>query len=196
MEAVQARPLAEAEAKRLEEKIKASPRGEAGNLRDAAVQNGLRDYFELGPIAPYMPQPNPTGRMQGQTYESVARPQSMTPDRLAQVYHIPPEKVAYPDTGLVTVLLDLRKYPKGATTIVADKPKANYYVATLLKREPPTEDEFRRAYQGSMTRAPERDTLLAMLSQGRPEEYRKAVLEQLRAEANVVIHESARQRGE
>jgi hypothetical protein len=189
---MQARPLAEAEAKKLEEKVKGSPR-EAGNLRDAAVQNGLRDYFELGPMALYMPQPNPTGRMQGTTYESVARPQPMAPERLAQVYHIPPEKVAYPDAAMVTALLNLRKDPKGATTIVADKPKATYYVATLLKREQPTEDEFRRVYQGSMTRAPERDNLLAMLTAGRPEEYRKAVLEQLRAEANVMIHEPARQ---
>ena len=70
--------------------------------------------------------------------------------------------------------------------------KANYYVATLLQRQEPDQDEFRRAYRGSMARAAESDSLLARLSVGRAEEFRKAVVEQLRAEAKVVIQESAR----
>jgi hypothetical protein len=95
---------------------------------------------------------------------------------------------------MVLGLLNLRKDPKGAMTVVSDKPKQNFYVSTLLSRDEPTQDEFRRAYQGSMAQARDGDPLLAYLRGTRPEEYRKAVLEQLRAAAKVTIQETAKQR--
>jgi hypothetical protein len=191
---LQARDLAKKEAERILEAVKKTPR-EAANLRDVAAQNGNREYFDLGPFALYMPQfmPNSTGGF-GKMYASATQQPPLASENLARVYNIPADRVAYPDTDLILGLLNLRKEPKGAMTIVADKPKRNYYVSTLLTRDEPSQDEFRRAYQGSMTSAQERDPLLEILRGSRPDEYRKAVLEQLRAEAKVVIQDTARQR--
>jgi hypothetical protein len=191
---IQARELAKKEADRILEAVNKTPR-EAANLRDAAAQSGGREYFDLGPMALWMPQLNPTA-MGGlsRTYNTVQP--GMTPDQIAQVYHIPADKVAYPDPDMVKKLLDLREKAKGATTVVGDKPKQHYYVATLLERTEPAQDEFRRAYQGSMVRATEADPLLALLARGRPDEYRKAILEQLKTDGKLVMHDAARKREE
>jgi len=146
-------------------------------------------------MALYMLQLNPvaTGGA-SRTYASVMDQPPPPPDRIAQIYNIPADQIAYPDVDMMTSLLNLREEPKGATTVVTDKPNQNFYVATLLSRQEPDQDEFRRAYQGSMARAAEFDPLLAILHGSRPAEYRKAIIEQLRAEAKTVIHETARQR--
>jgi hypothetical protein len=190
---IQARDLAKKEAERILEAIKKT-HGAAANLRDAAKQNGELDYFELGPFALWQPQetPSQTGGAPSRTYATL-QPGS-SPEAIAQLYGIPAKYIAYPDAELVEKLLDLRKNPAGETTIVTDRPKQNYYVATLLQRQEPVEDEFRRVYRGSMIGSTESDRLLAYLAGGRPEEYRKAILEQLRREANVVIHDAAKQR--
>ncbi|HEX4591777.1 MAG TPA: hypothetical protein VH120_17705, partial [Gemmataceae bacterium] len=187
---IQARELAKKEADRILVTVQKTPRA-APNLRDVALQNGNRDYFELPPIAQYMPQLMPT-QMGGLVRNYGTLRPGMSPEQIAQVYQIPPDRIAYPDADMVQRLLDLRKHPAGETAIVADKPKDNYYVATLLQRQEPDQDEFRRSYRGSMVRATESDSLLAQLTAGRAEEFRKAVVEQLRGEAKVVIQESAR----
>jgi hypothetical protein len=191
---LQARDLAKKEAERILEAAKKTPR-EAANLRDVAAQSGNLDYFDVGPFALYMPQfiPTATGSF-GRSYASVVQQPPLPPERLAQVYNIPADRVAYPDSDMVLGLLNLRKEPKGAMTVVSDKPKQNFYVSTLLSRDEPTQDEFRRAYQGSMAQARDGDPLLAYLRGARPEEYRKAVLEQLRAAAKVTIQETAKPR--
>jgi hypothetical protein len=144
-----------------------------------------------------MPQLNPTGMGEiSRTYASVNDRPPYSPEQLGRIYHITADKVAYPDADMVQTLLNLRQKEKGATALVSDKPQQNYYAASLLDRTEPTQDEFRAAYKGSMARAgAERDPLLYQLAYGRSEEYRKAVLEQLRAEANVVVNESARRGG-
>jgi len=109
---------------------------------------------------------------------------------------VPADRIAYPDADMIRKLLDLREHSVGATTIVSDKPKNNYYVAALLQREEPAPDEFRRVYSGSMVGAIESDQLLAYLAQGHPEQYRQAVVEQLRKEAGVVTREAAKRTGE
>ena len=191
---IQARDLAKKEAERIVEKVKKTPR-EAANLRDIAAQNGNRPYFDLGPFALYMPQdlPNATGSV-ARRYDTAAQQPPMTPENLARVYRIPADYVAYPDADMVLGLLNLRKESKGAMTIVSDKPKQNFYVSTLLSKEEPSQEEFRRTYQGSMAQAREGDPLLRMLREGRPAEYRNAVLEQLRREAKVSIQESSQPR--
>ncbi len=191
---IQARGLAKKEAERIVDAVKKTPR-EAANLRDIAAQSGNREYFDLGPFALYMPQflPNSTGGF-GKLYASAAQQPPLTPDKLTQVYNIPADRVAYPDADMVMGLLNLRKEPKGAMTIVADKPQQNFFVSTLLSREEPSQDEFRRAYLGSMSASQEKDPLLGALRGNRPVEYRNAVLEQLRTESKLVIQEGARQR--
>ncbi len=139
-----------------------------------------------------MPQLNPTAMGLSRTYATVQP--GMTPEQLAQVYHIPADKVAFPDAEMIKTLLGLREQEKGATAVVSDRPRMNFYVATLLERSEPPVDEFRRAYQGSMARATEADPLLAMLAHGRPDAYRKAVLEQLKAEAKLELHDAAKRR--
>ena len=105
----------------------------------------------------------------------------ITPEQIAQIYKIPTDRIAYPDGDMVKTLLDLREKQKGATAIVTDKPKQNYYVASLLDTQEPSQDDFRAAYKGSMTRAgADRDPLLNFhLARGNVDAYRKkAVLEQ------------------
>ena len=191
---MQARDLAKKEAERILEAVKKTPR-EVANLRDVAEQNGKREIFDLQPMALYMPQfiPNSMGGV-GRSYSSAAEQPPPPPDRLAQVYNIPADRIAYPDADMILNLLNLRKEPKGATTIVTDRPKQNFYVATLLSRDEPNPDDFRRAYQGSMSQATEGDPLLNYLRRNRPEEYRDAVLEQLKKAANIVMGEGARKR--
>jgi hypothetical protein len=190
-----ARELAKKEAERILEAEKKTPR-EVSNLRDVAVQNGNLEFMEIGPMALYMPQLNPTGMGQvNRTYESVADRPPPPADRLGQIYNIPADRIAYPDVDMLTTLLKLREQPKGATAIVSDRPKKNFYVATLLERREPPQDEFLQVYRGSMARTQAaRDPLLLMLARGRPEEYRKAVLKQLRDDAKVDIRETAKEK--
>jgi hypothetical protein len=188
---LRARDLAKKEADRLQDLVKRA-QGDAPKLRDIAAQNGNFEYFDLGPIALYMPQINPTAMGEVSRDYATIRP-GITPEQVAQVYHIPADRVAYPDGEMVKTLLDLREKEKGATAVVSDKPKQNYFVAALLERNEPSEDEFRLAYKGSMARAGvERDPLLSHLGRGKVDEYRKAVLEQLRSEAKLVINAPAR----
>jgi hypothetical protein len=191
---LQARDLAKKEAERLQDLVKKA-QGDPQKLRDIAAQAGNLEYFDLGPIAQYMPQINPTAMGEISRDYATLRP-GITPEQVAQIYHIPADRIAYPDGDMVKTLLDLREKQKGATAIVTDKPKQNYYVSSLLDTQEPSQDDFRAAYKGSMTRAgADRDPLLNFLGRGKTDEYRKAVLEQLRAEAKVVINDTGRRRG-
>jgi hypothetical protein len=186
---LQARDLAKKEADRLADLAKRA-QGDLPKLRDLAAQNGGREFFELGPVAKYMPQLTAQAGY-GRQYQTVT---DLRPDQIAQVYKIPPDRVAYPDREFVEKLLGLREQTKGATTVLTDQPKKNFYVTSLVERSEPSTDDFRRAYVGSMARATEYDTLLGRLSLDRREKYRKEVLEQLRKEGKVVVNEEARKR--
>jgi hypothetical protein len=191
---LQARDLAKKEADRLQDLVKRA-QGDPAKLRDIAAQNGGREYFDLGPIAQYMPQINPTAMGEISRDYATIRP-GITPEQVALIYHVTADKVAYPDGDMVQTLLNLREKEKGATAVVTDKPKNNYYVGSLLERQEPTQDEFRQAYKGSMARAgADRDPLLNFLARGKVDEYRKAVLEELKAEGKLVVNDAAR-RGE
>jgi hypothetical protein len=190
---IRARDLAKKDADRILDELQKTPRT-AANLKDAAAQNGNREVFDLSPMAVYMPQLLPTQVGTLSRDYATLRP-GMTPEQIAQAYNIPADRIAYPDAEMVQDILKLREDPAGKTIIVSDKPKLNYYVTTLLQRQEPTQEEFQRSYRGSMARATEFDSLLARLTAGRPEEYRKGVLAQLREQSKVVIQESARQRG-
>jgi hypothetical protein len=189
---LQARDLAQKEADRLAGLAKQA-QGDAAKLRDLAAQAGGREFFELGPFAKFMPQVSPFGG-QGRQYQTIADLSS--PEQIAQVYRIPADRIAYPNRDLVDKLLALREQPKGATAVVTDQPKTHFFAAALLDRSEPSQDDFRRAYVGSMARATEFDSLLARLSLDRRERFRKDVLRQFRDEGKVVVNEEARKRGD
>jgi hypothetical protein len=174
---LQARELARKEAEHLADLARRA-QGDVQKLRDLAAQHNGREFFELGPMARKVPQPNPLGT--GRQYQDPT---------------IPSDKIAYAGAELLQKLLDLRKDVKGTTVVVSDQPKKHFFVASLLQREEPKEDEFRQVYVNSMARSATSDTLLAELTSGRRFKYRQEVLEQLRAEAKATINEEARKRG-
>jgi hypothetical protein len=145
--------------------------GDVPKLRDLAVQNGDRNFFELGPMAKRMPVPSPVAGAAKQY----------------QFPTIPQEKIAFPSEELMNGLLDLRKQPRGAAVVLSDLPKDNFYVTSLIFRDEPTQDEFRRSYQGSMAKAIDRDNLLPELSMEGRMKYRREMLKQLREQAKVFV---------
>lgn len=145
--------------------------GDVPQLRDLAAQNGHREFFEIGPIARRMPVPsaNPGA---GRQYQQPT---------------ISQEKIAFPSAELLDGLLNLRKDPLGTVAVLSDFPKANFFVTTLLARDEPSQDEFRRAYVGSMARAVESDRLLPELTLENRLKYQRETIKQLRELANVVV---------
>lgn len=165
----EARKLAKAEADRLAALAKGKGERE---LRDLAAASGNREFLKLGPMAGRMPVLNPTPG-QGRQYTA---------------YAVPANQVAYPGTALVDDLLKLRHDTIGATTVTTDQPQTHYYVATLLSRDEPSQDEYRTAYANSMTTAAEFDGLLLELSVDGIRKYRNELLKQLREESKVKVN--------
>jgi len=173
----QARDLAKKAAEKLADLAKQT-QGDAQRLRDLAVQQGNREYFELGPMARKNSSPSPQPGF-GQQYQNAT---------------IPPERIPYAGDDLLQRVLGLRNDPKGTAIVLNDLPQKNYYVTTLLQREEPTQEEFHKVYTNWMTRATSRDDLLTELAYERRSRYRNEVLQQLRAEAKAVINEDAGKR--
>jgi hypothetical protein len=165
-----AREMAQAAADKLLTDVKQA-QGDVPKLRDLAAQNGDRNFFELGPMAKRMPVPNP----------NAGGPRQYQPPT------IPQEKIAFPSDDLMNGLLDLRKQPRGAAVVLSDLPKSNFYVTSLIFRDEPTQDEFRRSYQGSMAKAIEGDRLLPELAFDGRMKYRRETLKQLREQAKVSV---------
>lgn len=193
---IQARELAKKEAERLKELVQKA-QGDARAIKDIAAQHGNLEFFELGPFAEFMPQafPNQTG---GITRSYATVQPGMPPDDIAKVFNIPHDRIAYPDVEMMKQLLALRRDAKGATAVVSDKPKQNFFAAALLERIEPSPKDFMAVYKASLLPRtnPEHDILLEYLSRDRTEKYRNAVVEQLRSEAKVVINDEARKRGD
>jgi hypothetical protein len=180
---LEARKLAQKEAERLAAQAKAD-QGDRQKLLDLAAGSS-REYFEVGPLARFMPQttPNP---MPGQfrQYQMLDR----------DLFKYPPDKITYPTHELQKKILDLRNHPKGMTVVGNDQPKNHFFVISLLQRDEPTPEEFRHSYVHSMVTATEFDPLLAILANERRGAYRNEVLKELRAEAKLVINRDAKER--
>lgn len=140
-------------------------------LRDLAAQNGNREFFEVGPLARRMPVPSAVAGAARQYQQPT----------------ISQEKIAFPGADLMDGLLNLRKEPRGAGAVLSDFPKAHFYVTSLLQRDEPSQDEFRRAYVGSMARAVESDRLLPELAMEDRLKFQRELIKQLRELANVVV---------
>jgi hypothetical protein len=159
-----ARDLAKQAAEQWEAKARET-KGNLAALKDLAAQSKV-DLMELGPMAKenLQPQLNP-----------------LQPPQYGR-YQIPRDKINYPG-DMVDKLLDLRTKDLGATVVVSDIPKANFYVTTLTGRDHPTQEEFRQVY----SRSQNGDVLLSELEMTRRIDFRKELMDQLRADAKVTV---------
>src|SRR5205814_4230807 len=92
-------------------------------------------------------------------------------------YKVREEDIPYPRPNLVDRLTSLRE--PGDAVVVTDRPEKTYYVAVLLNRPQPSEDEFYKLY----AKTPFQDSLLSRLEEERRLKYRQEILKQLRVEA-------------
>lgn len=161
-----ARALARAEAERLAADAKNKTDLDLRVLAQSASPRGL---LELPPLAVWNSKINFRGG---------------SPDY--EPARIPSDKVAYPG-AMATPIVDLRKQPVGATTVVHDYPKANFYVAALLSKDEATPEQFRMVYKSSM-QPTLRDGLFDLFYGERQQQFRNEIMKQLREEAKLVIH--------
>ena len=151
---LEARKLAQKEADRLAVQAKAD-QGDRQKLLDLAAQSN-REYFEVGPLARFMPNPTPNP-MAGQfrQYQMLDR----------ELFRYPPDKITYPTLELQKKMLDLRKDPKGATAVVSDQPKNHFYVIEpAAAGRADARKSSANSYVHSMATATEFDPLLAILA--------------------------------
>ena len=162
-----ARELAKAEADRLAKEALAF-NGDFQKFKDLAARQKA-DWFRVGPMAKLNKTPNPVGGSSQYTR-----------------YQIPPDQVARPTFDFVDELLAMRDKPLGETIVLFDQPKDHYYVAFLYSKDPVNEDDFSIIYKRSSPSQSStmlQDPLMGMVENDRRDEFRRGLLEQLRAEA-------------
>jgi hypothetical protein len=133
-----ARVLAKAEADKLADQVRAIGKGAATNregverqLKDLAAEKKIRQ-IQLDRLA----------RLR---FEHGLNPsqQEYKPPTIAKT------DVLYPTPDFAERLLDLRKEPVGAVTVLPDAPRTNYYVACLVASYERTVDQFREVFDKS-----------------------------------------------
>jgi len=100
---------------------------------------------------------------------------------------VPETKVSYTTGAFANQLVDLRKRDVGATEVVADFPKANFYVAALMSKDVPTMDAFRMTYKGWQGPPTLRDPLFDELIRERHQQYKTDLMKQLRADHKLEV---------
>jgi len=158
-----ARQLARRQALALQEKInkpRRSPEDAARILADA----GFGQPFELDNIARLLPRMEVLAGRPTEYHEYVV-PENMT------------DKFTYPPADLAKQLMTLKR--PGEAMIVVDRPALNYYISVLESRSEPTMSEFKTVMQ----KTPRFDTLYDMFLNQRRQDYRNAVMKQLRQKA-------------
>lgn len=108
-----------------------------------------------------------------------SKPSPQARGKSYSAYTVSERLIPYPRPNLVEKLCSLSE--PGDTVVVSDKPEKTLYVATLLRRAEPTEEEFYRVYQQAGNNM---DNLLPQMEQERQQQYREKCLGQLRAEAS------------
>ena len=96
------------------------------------------------------------------------------------------EKLGFLPGDMADKLIELLKQDAGATTVVSDQPKLNYFVASLMSKDVPTVLEFTTVYKNSMGPIP--DQLLEIFRSERYQAFRQGLMSQLRKEAKLVIN--------
>ncbi len=131
-----ARELAKKKAEELKDKIKPIADDQlikqqnlfafTNRCRDLAIGFSISELDHVAPLL-YTPQlrPDPGSEMQS-TY---------------QPYQLPKEKIAYPG-AIAKNLLDKRNSSLGESLVLADQPVSKYYVATLVKRQEKSLENF------------------------------------------------------
>ena len=106
-----------------------------------------------------------------------------------QGYQVPEDKFdvfPYPPQDFAKQVTKLTRL--GEATVIVDRPAKTFYVALLVDRKEPELAAFRKVYANS----PGSDRLYMFLQFQRREEYRKAVMEQLRREASADLDKDGR----
>jgi hypothetical protein len=168
-----ARELAKAEADRLAKKAREF-NGDFQKFKDMAAE-AKADWFRLGPMAKLNKTPNPVGG---------------TPQYTR--FQIPADQVALPTPEFLEDLLAMRDKKIGETTVVYDMPKDHYYVAFLYSKDPVNQDDFQMVYKrsspGQMASTMLQDPLMGMMEADRRDDFRKGLLDQLRADAKWTVN--------
>jgi hypothetical protein len=167
-----ARPLAQAEADRLAADVKKA--GEPTAFNDARLRFG-KDVVQLPNVGRLVP-PNkdrPTAVVSQEMFSQY------------QPYQLPEGKLEHAPAGLAEQLLGALK-KKGDTLVVADTPEDTFYVAALVREKTePTENAFYQAY-----RSPPQALVQQLQATDRTrQEYRTAVIEELRKQAGLTVKE-------
>jgi hypothetical protein len=164
----EARILARKEAERIEDEINKNKNWSAADaerfLKEQQKNLKSSSMFELDGVAQLVK----------------AREVMMRPRTEYQFYEMPLEKLdvlEYPPFDLTTQITRLTR--PGQATVISDRPKRNYFVTVLMDRNEPSVAEFKQLY----SQTPERDTLFSRFQMRLRENYRKAVIDQLRAES-------------
>ena len=180
-----ARALAKAEADAVAERVRTiaktastDPGGVEKQLRDLAADKNLREF--------------PLERMAVLKFQHGATQ--------AQIEYEQPKleksQVLYPTQDFLTKLLDLRKEPVGAVTVLPDAPRTRYYVACLVAKSEKTVDQFRDVFDKANAAGPARNPLYGQyaLQRERYEATADARL-RLRADAGLRTQGSLREAG-
>jgi hypothetical protein len=178
-----ARDLAKAEADRLAEQVRAitktistDPGGVRKQLRDLAAQKNVR-FLELERLAPL------------QFQHGATQP---------RIEYAPPKiertQVLYPTPDFTDKLLELRKEPLGAVTVLPDSPRTRFYVAAVVERFEKTMDQFREVFDKAGAPGIAHNPLYdRALGEERVRAY-EAALARLRAEAGLEIKDALKNR--
>jgi hypothetical protein len=183
-----ARGLAEAEAKA----VAAAAKGLGTNypaVKDLAAQHGLPKPFELGPVARWLVDT-------GAQASPMSRYKQFTLDPKLFPYPLPggqsnPFTGESPDRQTVEELLKLKDQQPGATEVITDRPKSNYYVAYLVRKDEPTPKEFDNAFFQSARGASGPDMLLNALQTRTSLEYLTELVKQLREDFKLKVNQEA-----
>jgi hypothetical protein len=179
-----ARALAKAEADAVAERVRAiaktastDPGGVEKQFRDLAADKNLREF--------------PLERMAVLKFQHGATQ--------AQIEYEQPKleksQVLYPTPDFLGKLLELRKEPVGAVTVLPDAPRTRYYVACLVAKNEKTVDQFRDVFDRANATGPARNPLYAQYAL--PEEQFQAMNDarlRLRADAGLELKEAFEKR--
>ncbi len=165
---MKARELAQAKANAIAEAIRNTPAGSPDTIRQVVSEEAFKfkkdlaskaldraRTFTLDNVCPLTPvdvsslSPDVLQRMFQQGFNPFGRVQ---PFQLTESANIP-----YPTREMETVLLENRDKPAKTVVVFADAPKDTYYVATLVKRDLRSPEEFKRGVYAPG--APARDVL-------------------------------------
>jgi hypothetical protein len=179
-----ARVLAKAEADRLAEQVKGiakaaatNPTGVGRQLKDLAAEKKFREFA--------------LDRMAKLKFEH-----GLSPNQ--QEYKQPTiekTQVLYPTSDFVEKLLDLRKEPVGAVTVLPDAPRTHFYVACLVEKQEKTVEQFRDVFDKATVTGLGRNPLYGQYAL--PEEQFRAFKDsslRLRADAGLSLKEAFQSR--